>query len=289
MSAPVGGLFPPEAPSHAEVRTVVQQSPVLFGHPRTRWTLALLRTTCPSLAGLSLSGVWRRLARARLARKRSRDRLHSPDLAYREKAARVDAARAQAQATPTTHTLLYGDEFTYYRQPAPASAYWPRGAGGHRQPLAQRSYRANTKRRVVGALDAVTGQVLWASASKMGVVGLRQHLRQLRAAYGPDRTVTLVWDNWPIHTDPRVCAEAAAPRITLLFLPTYAPWLNPIEKLWDGLKATVLRLHPWSDAWDTLHTQVAEFLDGFATGSPALLQAVGLRPQEPTERQSLVP
>lgn len=257
---------------------VVHTSPVVFGHTRTRWTLALLGETSVALHPLSLSGRWRRLARWRIRRKRGREYLTSPDPAYREKVAAIHAAVAEAHATPQTVTLLYGDEFTYYRQPALGAAYWTQGTGGHQQPLGALSHRSNTKRRVVGALDVVTGRVHYATASKMGVVGLRQHLRQLRAAYGPARALTLVWDNWPIHFDPRVVAEAAAQRITVLRLPTYAPWLNPIEKLWKWLKAEVLRLHPWSDAWDQLQVHVAAFLDSFAHGSPALVRYVGLAP-----------
>jgi hypothetical protein len=261
------------------VLAVLHQAPSLFGHARTRWTLALLVGTCLGLAGLSLSGAWRRLHAWGLVAKRSRDHVHSPDPAYREKVAALRAAQAQARAAPTTHTLLYGDEFTAYRQPAPGVAYTARGAGGTHQPRAERSRRSNTKWRLAGALDALTGQVHWAAASVMGVAGLQAFLRQVRAAYGPTRTLTLVWDNWPIHTDPRVGATAAAERIALLWLPTYAPWLNPIEKLWGWLKADVLRLHPWADAWDILRTRMGAFLDQFAAGSPALLHAVGLAPE----------
>ena len=128
----------------------------------------------------------------------------------------------------------------------------------------------------------MTGQVHAAATSKMGVAGLRQHLRARRAAYGSDRVRTLVWGNWPINFDPRVVA-AAIQRMPLLRLPTYAPWLNPIEKLWDWLKATVLRLHPWSDAWEVLHRTVEAFLADFADGSDALLQYVRLAPEEQTE------
>jgi len=31
--------------------------------------------------------------------------------------------------------------------------------------------------------------------------------------------------------------------ITLVYLPTYAPWLNPIEKLWRKAYQEVLHLH----------------------------------------------
>ncbi len=59
-------------------------------------------------------------------------------------------------------------------------------------------------------------------------------------------------------------------------LPTYAPWLNPIEKLWHWLKQEVLHHHSLADDWEGLKAAVAAFLARFAHGSSALLRDVGL-------------
>jgi hypothetical protein len=66
--------------------------------------------------------------------------------------------------------------------------------------------------------------------------------------------------------------------IQLVFLPTYAPWLNPIEKLWRWLRQQVLHLHRLSDAWDQLKQRVLDFMIQFAHGSSELLHYVGLLP-----------
>ncbi|MGB9722998.1 MAG: transposase [Chloroflexia bacterium] len=58
-------------------------------------------------------------------------------------------------------------------------------------------------------------------------------------------------------------------------LPTYASWLNPIEKRWRWLKQEVLHLHRWAHDLDQLRRQVWAFLDQFAEGSEALLHYVG--------------
>ena len=42
-------------------------------------------------------------------------------------------------------------------------------------------------------------------------------------------------------------ALEAQAQIAVPFLPTYAPWLNPIEKVWRWLKQSVLYAHPWCD------------------------------------------
>ena len=64
--------------------------------------------------------------------------------------------------------------------------------------------------------------------------------------------------------------------VTPLFLPTYASWLNPIEKLWRWLKQDVLYLHSLAKDLEELRQQVRDFLDNFSTGSDSLLQYVGL-------------
>jgi transposase len=278
ISSPGGGLFPPEDPERAEALATVQTPPAVFGLPDTRWSLATLLTQ-PVFADLTtLSGLWRRLEAWDLPYKRSRDHLHSPDPAYSLKMCQIAVARLEALLAPGTVSFLYSDEFTYYRQPEPGYAYGMRGSGGQAQPRAERSTRSNTHRRVVATLDALTGQVVAAQASSLRVQELARFLRQVRQAYGPTRTVYLAWDNWPNHHHPVVQQAAAAQDIHLLYLPTYAPWTNPIEKLWHWLKADVLRLHRCSDTWLELRARVTDWLTTFAASSCALLRYVGLEP-----------
>ncbi len=50
----------------------------------------------------------------------------------------------------------------------------------------------------------------------------------------PTGTIYVAWDNADTREDDEVEAvvRAAAGRLVLLYLPTYSPWLNPIEMLW---------------------------------------------------------
>ena len=66
--------------------------------------------------------------------------------------------------------------------------------------------------------------------------------------------------------------------IKILQLPTYAPWTNPIEKLWRWVRQTVIHLHGLSDDWDTLKQRVCDFILSFRRGSNELLRYVGLLP-----------
>jgi len=226
----------------------------------------------PWLHAYSLPGLSVALRRLRVRRKRGRLRMHSPDLAYATKLAWLRRVRARAAQEPTVR-LLYGDEFSLYRQPTLGAVYAARGA----EPTARLSLRANTRQRYCGALDSTSGQVVWTTAAKLGVVGLRRFLQAVRLAY-PTQELFLAWDNWPIHQHPDVLAEATKQRIQLLWLPTYAPWTNLIEKLWRWLKEQLLRHHRLADAWDELRDQVARFLDQFAHGSSNLLRYVGALP-----------
>jgi putative transposase len=49
----------------------------------------------------------------------------------------------------------------------------------------------------------------------------------------PDRPITLVWDRLQAHRCKEIKAlQEATPRLEILYLPSYAPDLNPVEGLW---------------------------------------------------------
>ena len=57
----------------------------------------------------------------------------------------------------------------------------------------------------------------------------------------PTGRVYVAWDNSNTHEDDEVEAvlRGAAGRLVLLYLPTYSPWLNPIEMLWRHFRREV--------------------------------------------------
>lgn len=264
----------PEA--RATLVEALHQDPRQHGLPHGRYRLGDVRTLLPAVADYSLSGSARLLARWRIRLKRGRYSLASPDPDYRAKCARLAEALAQARQDPPHVRLLYVDECSVYRQPTLAPVWWPVGAT--EEPTVPRSLRSNVCRRYVGALDAVTGQVTWLERARMRAPALCAFLEVVRQAY-PDQHLTVAWDNWTVHRHPRVLETAARPQIRLLWLPTYAPWTNPIEKLWRWLRQDVIHGHRLAEDWDALRHLVAGFLDQFARGSPALLRYVGLIPE----------
>ncbi len=57
----------------------------------------------------------------------------------------------------------------------------------------------------------------------------------------PTGTVFVAWDNFTAHQEDEVeeVVRSAAGRLVLLYLPTYSPWLNPIEMLWRHFRREV--------------------------------------------------
>lgn len=57
----------------------------------------------------------------------------------------------------------------------------------------------------------------------------------------PRQTIYVAWDNVNTHQDDEIEAlvRASAGRLILMYLPTYSPWLNPIEMLWRHFRREV--------------------------------------------------
>lgn len=92
----------------------------------------------------------------------------------------------------------------------------------------------------IGAVNYHTGQsvVLFHRRKR------RQEIAQLLEALvekHPTGTIYVAWDNASMHEDDEIEAvvRAAAGRLVLLYLPTYSPWLNPIEMLWRHFRREV--------------------------------------------------
>ena len=264
-----------EEAAAAQVEWVLHQSPRQYGMQRVRWRLQDVGRALVWLQGHSDPGIYKVLKRLGFSRKRALNFIRSPDPEYRAKWEAILRAFWKALDSPGRVIILFLDELTYYRRPSKAPAYHRRGKT---QPLAHEVPRSNTQTRIVAVLNGITGRVTYLQRSKIGKEALVAFYAQVRAAYPQAEAIYIVQDNWPTHKVPEVQAALDHHHLTPLFLPTYASWLNPIEKLWRWLKQDVLHLHRLADALDTLRQQVLDFLDQFATGSDALLRYVGLLP-----------
>lgn len=296
-------LFPPhcatEEAAQQSLLALLHQAPELAGHAQSRWTLSSLLESCSWLKLKTEAGLWGLLQRFGIVRKQGRLALHSPDPDYEVKLDYLGLCLQHTLEQAESIVFLYLDEFSYYRQPTVAPAYELVGKEQWRANLSQRS---NTRCRGIGALNALTGQVTYRQAEKITVKVQNAFYRDIRQAYPHAQRIYVAQDNWPNHAHPQVLASleaqdspffpnpmnwnrpmsfvpsADALPIQLIFLPTYAPWTNPIEKLWRYLRQTVLHLHRLSDAWAELKQRVLDFMARFAQGSRELLRYVGLLP-----------
>lgn len=256
---------------------IVTKSPRDFSLNRSRWTLKTLQMSVPFLKSSyrSLSGIWYLLRRNRINYKRSRDFLPSPDPRKEEKIRRMRAILGLARRKKDEVVFLLLDEFSFYRQPLNGPAWWP--VGRRKQPKAYRSPENDTRGRVIGALNSVTGELTYKIASRISVPCFCAFLRHIKEVYSEASVIYVALDNWyTVHKHQRAFETFAETGIIPVWLPTYSPQSNPIELLWGNLNDEVLRLHGESDDFYTLKERVMNWLDVFSQPSQRAIEMVGL-------------
>jgi hypothetical protein len=241
------------------------------GPPPRRWTLSTIRATFDWLRDYTLSGVWRHLQRSGLRLRAARVQQFSPDPEYARKVLDLEMALWEARRYPGPVVAVFLDQMGFARWPDPA----PDWAGA--TPVAARKGSKQGLWRTMGALNALTGQVTYVDGYIVGREKVIACYGQLVEAYPQAERIYAIQDPWSIHKHPDVLAALKQwPQVEPVWLPTYAPWLNPIEKLWRWLKQDVLKLHRLAEDWRAVRARVRQFLDQFAHGSQRLLEYVGL-------------
>jgi transposase len=97
-----------------------------------------------------------------------------------------------------------------------------------------------TKHYGIGAVNYQTGETVVLVRRRTRRREIAELLQALVDKH-PTGTVHVAWDNANTHADDEVEAvvRGAAGRLVLLYLPTYSPWLNPIEMLWRHFRREV--------------------------------------------------
>lgn len=96
------------------------------------------------------------------------------------------------------------------------------------------------KRYGIGGVNYHTGETVVIVRRRKRRQEIAEFLQLLLEKH-PHETVYVAWDNCSTHEDDEIEAvvRAAAGRLILMYLPTYSPWLNPIEMLWRHFRREV--------------------------------------------------
>ncbi len=179
--------------------------------------------------------VWRYLRRLKWCWHRPVPRVASPDRRYRAKVRYLRRLRAQARRGAIQ--LYYADEMDAALLPT-ISGRWMRQG----QQTQVNTPGQNAKQYVFGAVNYVTGALVWLAWPNKNNVGFRHLLQQVWAQHNPTPAkIVIVLDNFRIHKAKAVQTWLRAHRaqLRLYFLPTYSPRLNPIERVWRHFRRNV--------------------------------------------------
>lgn len=85
------------------------------------------------------------------------------------------------------------------------------------------------------AVEPKTGEAFWLEMPRLDSLCFGVYLRELGKAY-PESLNIVMLDSAPAH----IAGDLVVPKnVALLFLPPYSPELNPVERLWQDLKARI--------------------------------------------------
>ena len=133
------------------------------------------------------------------------------------------------------------------------------------------------RRYGIGAVNYHTGETVVQFHRRKRRKEIAALLEALVAKH-PTGTVYVAWDNAGTHEDDEVedVVRAAAGRLVLLYLPTYSPWLNPIEMLWRHFRREVTHCQLFATMADLL-AAANDFFDRHNRQPHTILSVIGAK------------
>jgi len=131
--------------------------------------------------------------------------------------------------------FYYADEFNLSWLPTLRAMWSPKGQQVMITTPGQTKFQYG-----IGAVNYHTGETVVLIRRRKRRKEIAELLEALLERH-PLETIYVAWDNANTHQDDEVEAvlRRACDRLVLLYLPTYSPWLNPIEMLWRHFRREV--------------------------------------------------
>jgi transposase len=246
--------------TQAEWQDLLAQAPSAFELLNTaarNWTQALLCQYLSSYHQVSISQATlsKYLRAVGIRWRRAKVRVHSPDPLYLVKRQRI--AHLQQMALAGTLTSQNSSHPRSDEPPKPAflvfldstDLHWCPDLGStYAQVASQQKIDSpgveNPWYALFGSLVYPSGEGVYTIHERKRTAELLAHLEQL-FELDPEAFWFVVIDNASAHTTAQVqaFADQNRHRLELVFLPTYSPHLNLIERLWHFMRGQLTRNH----------------------------------------------
>jgi transposase len=228
------------------VLALLRTAPRALGWCRTRWSCATLAVEVQVRRGIEVSAETMRhwLHELGWEWKRAKVAAKDDDPERVTKLARIRLAFEQVRAGAA---LFFADELDINLLPKVGSQWMPKG-----EQVEVLTPGTNEKRYLAGALDLTTGTIthcVWYRKQTGLFLDLLETLDRTYPA--PLFThLTVVVDNAKIHKAAKVQQWLATqPRFEVLYLPTYCPRANPIERAFGDVHDKCTRNHTRRRIW----------------------------------------
>jgi len=231
----------PLAPSlPCSLLALLRKPPRLEGWCRTRWSCATLALSLEARRGLRVSAETVRRWLHTLGWRWKRTKLAALDN-DEQRAGKLAPIRLLWETLRSRQALLFADELDVQLLPKSGYQWMPTGTQ-----VEVLTPGKNQKQYLAGAWDSRTGRVRYCFGPRK-TNGLFRQLLDILADGYPTRyydRIFVVVDNYCIHKTQAVqCWLAAHPRFKLLWLPSYCPRANPIERIFGDTHDKVTRNH----------------------------------------------
>jgi putative transposase len=219
---------------------LLKATPQAYGWCRTRWSCATLALTLQTRRSILISAETMRRWLHEIGWVWKRAKLVAKD-DDPQRVNRLARIRWVCEQLKLDEAMVFADELDIHLLPKVGCAWMPKGTQ-----LAVMTPGQNQKHHLAGALDLATGTLLHCLGTRKTNALFRHLLGLLEASYPAERYTRLyvVVDNYKIHQAKAVEQWLAGhPRFTLLFLPTYCPRANPIERAFGDVHDCCTRNH----------------------------------------------